>query len=84
VRGFIGTIKNTLTELELETMHLGAYVMTAELVARFMLDYIEGDVYFKINYPEHNLVRTKAQAVLARDMETKLDQMKEIVFKYAK
>lgn len=84
VRGFIGTIKNSLTDLELETMHLGAYVMTAELAARFMLDYIEGDVYFKINYPEHNLIRTKAQTVLARDMETKLDEMKSIVLKYAK
>ena len=83
VRGFIGTLKDSLTPLELETMHLGAYIMTTELAARFMLDYLEGDVYFKLNYPEHNLVRTKAQTVLAKDMESKLGEMKRIVLETA-
>ncbi|MBE6687522.1 MAG: aminoglycoside phosphotransferase family protein [Ruminococcaceae bacterium] len=82
VSGFIPTIKDSLTQKELETMHLGAYVMTAELVARFMTDYLEGDVYFKTDYPEHNLVRTKNQYWLAFDMEKKLDQMQKIVLKY--
>ena len=82
VSGFVTTIKDSLTRKELETMHLGAYVMTAELVARFMTDYLEGDVYFKTNYPEHNLVRTKNQYWLAFDMEKKLDQMQSIVLKY--
>ncbi len=81
--GFIPTIKNSMTAKELETMHLGAYVMTAELVARFMTDYLQGDVYFKIDYPEHNLVRTKNQYWLAFDMEKKLDQMQKIVLKYS-
>ena len=82
-RGFIGELAADLTPFELETMHLGAYIMTSELAARFMLDYLEGDVYFKLNYPEHNLIRTRAQTVLAQDMESKLDEMKRIVLKYA-
>jgi len=82
VRGFVGTLRDCLTPVELETMYLGAYVMTTELVARFMLDYIEGDVYFKLNYPEHNLVRTRAQAALARDMEKKFPEMRRIIKKY--
>ncbi len=82
VSGFIPPLKDSLTAKELETMHLGAYVMTAELVARFMQDYLNGDVYFKIDYPEHNLVRTRNQYVLAADMESKLDEMKAIVAKY--
>lgn len=82
VSGFIPIIGDSLTENELMTMHLGAYVMTAELVARFMLDYIMGDVYFKIDYPEHNLVRTRNQYKLAVDMESKLDDMQKIVLKY--
>ena len=81
-RGFICTLGSSLTPTELETMHLGAYVMTAELAARFMLDYLEGDIYFTLNYPEHNLIRTRAQTVLARDMESKLDEMQRIVLKY--
>ncbi len=83
-KGFITTIKDSMTEKELETMHLGAYVMTAELVARFMTDWLEGDVYFKTDYPEHNLVRTKNQYWLAFDMEKKLDEMQKIVLKYSK
>ncbi len=83
-KGFITTIKDSMTEKELETMHLGAYVMTAELVARFMTDWLEGDVYFKTDYPEHNLVRTKNQYWLAFDMEKKLDEMQQIVLKYSK
>ena len=81
-RGFIGTIRDSITKKELETMYLGAYVMTVELVARFMLDYLEGDVYFKLNYPEHNLIRTRAQDALARNMESKLDKMENIVARY--
>ena len=81
-KGFIGTIRDSLTKKELETMYLGAYVMTVELVARFMTDYLEGDVYFKLNYPEHNLIRTRAQDALARDMENKLDKMSNIVNRY--
>lgn len=84
VSGFVPTIKDSLTAKEIETMHLGAYVMTAELVARFMTDYLEGDVYFKTDYPEHNLVRTKNQYWLAFDMEKKLDKMQSIVMNYAK
>ena len=61
-----------------------AYVMTAELVARFMTDWLEGDVYFKTDYPEHNLVRTRNQYWLAFDMEKKLDEMQKIVLKYSK
>lgn len=83
-KGFITTIKDSMTEKELETMHLGAYVMTAELVARFMTDWLEGDVYFKTDYPEHNLVRTRNQYWLAFDMEKKLDEMQKIVLKYSK
>ncbi len=83
-KGFITTIKDSMTKKELETMHLGAYVMTAELVARFMTDWLEGDVYFKTDYPDHNLVRTRNQYWLAFDMEKKLDKMQEIVLKYSK
>lgn len=84
VSGFIPTIKDSMTQKELETMHLGAYVMTAELVARFMTDWLEGDVYFKTDYKEHNLVRTKNQYWLAFDMEKKLNEMQQIVLKYSK
>ena len=77
--GFLPCVKETLTLREAETMAMGAFCITIELAARFLDDYLTGDKYFKILYPEHNLVRTRAQLKLAKDMEKKLDEMKKIV-----
>ncbi|MBQ7499660.1 MAG: aminoglycoside phosphotransferase family protein [Clostridia bacterium] len=81
-KGFITSLGGSLTIREMETMALGSFVMTAELAARFLLDYIMGDKYFKLNYPEHNLVRTRSQIALCKDMYKKLDDMNDIVMKY--
>ena len=54
-------------------------MMTLECGMRFLADYIDGDIYFKTEYPEHNLVRTRCQVALARDMQKKLDEMEKIV-----
>ena len=81
-KGFIGQVKGGLTKAELDTMALGALTMTVELVVRFLDDYVAGDMYFKILYPEHNLVRTRCQMALAEDMLAKFDQMEAIVREY--
>ena len=49
---------------------------------RFLTDYLSGDTYFKIAYPEHNLDRARTQLKLVADMEAKWDQMEKIVEKY--
>ena len=77
--GYAGKIKSTATEAELNTLSLGAIVMTVELAVRFLDDYIDGDKYFKLNYPEHNLVRTRCQIALAKDMLSKKDIMDKII-----
>ena len=53
--------------------------MTFECGMRFLADYLNGDTYFKTDYPEHNLVRAKNQFALVADMERKMDQMNEII-----
>lgn len=80
--GFIPEISEGLTDIELEYMSLGAITMTLELAARFLTDYLNGDIYFKTKYPNHNLVRTKSQLTLAEDMLEKYDEMKKIINKY--
>lgn len=80
-RGFIKGVGGALTDTEYELLPDGALLMTYELALRFLADYLNGDVYFKIAYPEHNLVRARAQIALLKDMETKLDQMHTIVKK---
>lgn len=77
--GFLEKTAGALTQEELDTLALSCFVLTLELAVRFLDDYIQGSPYFKINYPEHNLVRTRNQIALAKDMQKKLSQMERIV-----
>ena len=77
--GFLKATNNALTKQEIETLPLSAFVLTVELATRFLDDYILGSPYFKTLYPEHNLVRTRCQIALAKDMLAKMDQMEEMV-----
>ncbi|MBQ6051812.1 MAG: hypothetical protein IJL30_00820, partial [Clostridia bacterium] len=83
-RGFISKTYDTLTENELSTLALSGFVLACELSTRFLDDYITGDRYFKTLYPEHNLVRTRCQISLAKDMLKNMDGMEAIVDKYRK
>ncbi|MBE6974458.1 MAG: aminoglycoside phosphotransferase family protein [Ruminococcaceae bacterium] len=69
----------SLTDLEVQMLPLGALTMTMEVAVRFLKDYLDGDLYFKTAYPEHNLIRARTQIKLAADMEAKWDEMNRIV-----
>ena len=56
--------------------------MTLECGMRFLADFLQGDVYFKTSYPEHNLVRARTQFRLVKEMEEQFEQMYEILRKY--
>ena len=77
-RGFLEAAPS-LTQSEIEMLPMGAVTMALELVVRFLGDYLDGDTYFKTAYPEHNLVRARAQFALVKDMLAKLEDMKYIV-----
>ena len=77
--GFLEMTADTLTREEIDTLALSCLTLTAELSTRFLADYILGDPYFNIKYPEHNLVRTRCQIALAKDMQLHLDEMEQIV-----
>lgn len=59
----------------------GAKMMTIECGMRFLTDYLDGDIYFKTKYSQHNLDRCRTQFKLVEDMENNWDEMKEIVKK---
>ena len=63
-------------------MAFSARYITFEQVLRFLMDYIDGDKYYKIQYPEHNLVRTHAQYRLLQSMEQHYSDMCAIVNNY--
>ncbi len=77
--GFLPMTADTLTEKELDTLALSCFCLTAELATRFLADYLDGDLYFHTAYAGHNLVRTRCQIALAKDMLEKLPQMEAIV-----
>ena len=78
-KGFIGATHGTLAPIEIQSLVKATYAITIELAARFLDDYITGDKYFKCVYPKHNLVRTRCQLQLAKDIFRKWDELEWIV-----
>ena len=68
-----------LTELEKELLPYGCRLLSYMQTVRFFTDWLNGDTYYKIAYPEHNLVRTKAQLRLVEEQEKVEPQMKQII-----
>ena len=77
--GFLSETLPVMTEKEIETLPLSCFAIAVELASRFLADYLNGDKYFNIKYPDHNLVRTRCQIALAKDMLCKMDDMQKII-----
>lgn len=77
--GYLGEVRDVLTEAEVESLATGAAVITLELASRFLGDYLVGDKYFRTDYPEQNLVRARAQLALFQDMMRRMGEMQAIV-----
>lgn len=77
--GFLSMTAKTMTREEVDTLALSCFVLTVELATRFLADYLDGDLYFKVLSPDHNLVRTRCQIALAKDMEKRMDEMETVV-----
>lgn len=84
VKGYLEETKDVLTEAEIGSLPWGARLMTLECGIRFLTDYLQGDTYFKTDYPEHNLIRARTQFRLVDEMEQQFERMQEIVQKYTK
>lgn len=82
--GFVPRINGAATRAELETLPEGVLCITLELAARFLTDYLDGDKYFKCKKPFHNLIRTRAQTALAKDIYAKLPKMRDELGKMLK
>lgn len=78
-KGFIDGCGGSLTRKEIELLPLGAKMMTFECGMRFLTDYLNGDVYFKIHRAHHNLDRCRTQLKLVSDMEEKWHDMNAII-----
>lgn len=77
-QGFLTGAGNVLTPEEIRYLPWGARLMTLECGIRFLTDYLQGDTYFKTQYPGQNLDRCRTQFKLVSQMEEHFSQMEDI------
>lgn len=81
-KGYLQQTKSILNETEKELLFIAPVYMTFIIGIRFLTDYLNGDIYFKTAYAEHNLIRSKVQQKLIEQMEMQIDKLKYIIQKY--
>jgi Ser/Thr protein kinase RdoA (MazF antagonist) len=82
VRGYLGAAGSFLNEAEVAHLAFSGKLLTLECGIRFLTDYLNGDVYFKIKHPTHNLERCLNQFAFVAVIEGKLSRMEKIVLSH--
>lgn len=82
-RGYLSSTAGFLTPVERENLPYAACLFPFMQAVRFLTDYLNGDTYYRISYPDHNLVRTRNQMALWRSAMAKRPEMASIIEKYA-
>ena len=78
-KGYLSEAKAFLIKSEIDNLAFSAKYITYEQVLRFLMDYIEGDTYYRIAYDDHNLVRTHAQYKLLQSIEDNFKEMQNLI-----
>ena len=78
-RGFLEACGSALTRTELDTLADGARLITLEIGARFLTDYLEGDTYFHTSRPAHNLDRARTQMALVIENENNESRIRQMI-----
>lgn len=81
-KGFLEVIGDELTSKETELLPMAGIMMTFECGMRFLTDHLNGDVYFKVHRPDHNLIRARNQFRLVREMEEQIEEIRNIISSY--
>ena len=77
--GYLSTAAAFLSPLEIDYLPMAAAMFPYMQAVRFLADYINGDTYYKISYPDHNLVRTRAQLKLLHSIDTHMPEMRAFI-----
>jgi Phosphotransferase enzyme family len=78
-RGYLSSAGSFLTRAEKQCLVLSGKVMTFEQGIRFLTDYLEGDVYYKVSRDQHNLERCRTQFKLLESIEGQEEEMTRLV-----
>ena len=78
-KGYLESASSFLTDVERENLPYAAALFPFMQAVRFFTDYINGDTYYKIAYPEHNLVRTRNQMALFHSVMAHRYEMEKFI-----
>jgi hypothetical protein len=78
-KGYLQESVDFLAQSEIDSLIKGAMLLPYIQAVRFLTDYLDGDVYFKVQSPEHNLQRTRAQLTLVKKLEENQDTLNQII-----
>lgn len=78
--GYMSEMFECINENKIAFMGEAIRIITLELAMRFLNDYINGDVYFKTDYYNHNLDRARNQLTLVKDIEKKLPYINNYIY----
>jgi aminoglycoside phosphotransferase (APT) family kinase protein len=84
VAGYLSSAGQFLNEAERAHLAFAGKLITFEIGLRFLTDFIEGDPYFKIARPQHNLDRARNQFALVRSIETQEAAMQSVALRGTK
>ena len=78
-RGYMETAKDFLSPLEIKMLPYGGRLLTYMQTVRFLTDYLNGDIYYKVHSPKHNWQRSLAQFKFLLELEAKASEMDEFM-----
>lgn len=78
-RGYLDAARDFLTTAEIDLLVFSAKLMTLEVGMRFLTDYLQGDQYFRIHRPQHNLERCRTQLKMVAEIERQFDPLTRII-----
>ena len=84
VEGYLQAAHGFLTQAEIDQLAFSGKLITLEIGIRFLTDYLEGDQYFKVSRPGHNLIRCRTQLKLVECIEQELPAMEQYVQRLAR
>ena len=78
-KGYLSKTSSFISNFEVDNLAFAAKYITFEQLLRFLMDYLDGNRYYRINHPEHNIQRSRAQYTLLLEMEKNFTQMQTLV-----
>ena len=79
IEGYYSEAKGFLSDYEKSLLAESGRNITQIMVVRMITDYLNGDVYYHIDYPEHNIVRARTQIALIKSMDEQWDKVKAFI-----